>query len=427
MPFLGVRLGVPQISGGNIPGFVPNPGNPPDIAFDFTQNLAWKKSGGVFSASSLLTIARGSAAFVNNSAGNWSSLGNNVLRISNLGLYVEEGRTNITLTAAQPSPDGGANAYTMTDNGTSGQHAVANGGITIVAGTTYAFSIYLKAGAGAQGVAPVRLAVANSGFTNIFQCSFDPTTGATSNNSAVGTATLVGFYSTVYPNGWVKCTVVGSLDPVADTTAKPTVYFNNGSSYVGTGSTVNIWQSQLEASAAAGVTSSSSTSPIVTSGATASRSGENIAATLAALGLSLGASWSYYAKFNPQSPVVYNSIQSQLELGDGGANRLAIRRISGTGVGTISGAGGTVALGNGVSLPQFTTAKIAAAFAIGDCAFSENGAAVITNAGNPPVGMTTLWMGATSGGSFFANGFVQQAAFWGNARVPNGQLQSMST
>lgn len=104
---------------GCIPVWVVNRANPPDIAIDWANNRAWKKAGGVFTPSSLITVTRASSAYVNDNAGNWTLIGNNLPRLSNLGLLTEEARTNLFLQSAVPA--------TQT--------------ITVVSGSTYSVSV----------------------------------------------------------------------------------------------------------------------------------------------------------------------------------------------------------------------------------------------------------------------------------------------
>jgi hypothetical protein len=77
-----------------LPGWVPNRANLPDIAFNFAVGGGWTKAGGSVPAASLLTTTRASGGYANDSNGNWSLFGNNAPRITNLGLLIEEQRTN---------------------------------------------------------------------------------------------------------------------------------------------------------------------------------------------------------------------------------------------------------------------------------------------------------------------------------------------
>lgn len=75
--------------------WVVNLGNPPDVAFNLKANQAWNKSTNIVStAASNLTVTRSTSGYVNDSGGNWTNVGINLPRISDLGLLTEESRTN---------------------------------------------------------------------------------------------------------------------------------------------------------------------------------------------------------------------------------------------------------------------------------------------------------------------------------------------
>ena len=102
---LGVLGNLGLVGGGGVPSWVPiADGIPADLAFDFTQNLAWTKSTGALStASSLLTCSRAISGtghtydYAGNSLGVYSGFLANVPRITDLGLLVEESRVNVVL------------------------------------------------------------------------------------------------------------------------------------------------------------------------------------------------------------------------------------------------------------------------------------------------------------------------------------------
>jgi hypothetical protein len=78
-----------------IPSWVVNQANLPDQAFDFTRDRSWSKANNTSSTtSSLLTVSRASVGYVNDSLGNWTAVNANLPRLSDLGLLVEESRTN---------------------------------------------------------------------------------------------------------------------------------------------------------------------------------------------------------------------------------------------------------------------------------------------------------------------------------------------
>src|SRR5688572_30428793 len=65
------------------------------LYFDFVSNVAWYN--GIAVPEALLTTTRASVGYVEDSAGNWRSVGANIPRISDKGLLVESARTNVVL------------------------------------------------------------------------------------------------------------------------------------------------------------------------------------------------------------------------------------------------------------------------------------------------------------------------------------------
>lgn len=108
----------PVIPGGNL-GWVVNPSNQPDIMLDFNGNRAFLKStGALSSAASLLSTVRSSTAYVNDSLGNWTSVGVNTPRITDLGILVEEARTNSIRNSSMTGAAVQADNVELISNGT---------------------------------------------------------------------------------------------------------------------------------------------------------------------------------------------------------------------------------------------------------------------------------------------------------------------
>jgi hypothetical protein len=63
------------------------------VDLNFISNRAWS-SGTEDTPANKITVTRGSIAYMDDSSGNWTSVGNNTLRQSNKGALVEEARTN---------------------------------------------------------------------------------------------------------------------------------------------------------------------------------------------------------------------------------------------------------------------------------------------------------------------------------------------
>src|ERR1700733_11295724 len=90
MPLLVTRRSL--LSGGSVPPWV-LPGFAGGVDANFAKGLYY----GMNAPPAGLTTSRASVGYANDSAGNWYQFGNNVPRITNLGLKVEESRTNSAL------------------------------------------------------------------------------------------------------------------------------------------------------------------------------------------------------------------------------------------------------------------------------------------------------------------------------------------
>jgi hypothetical protein len=328
--------------GGNS-SFLINPSNPADVQLNFTSNRAWTKSSGVFSsASSLLTVTRASVGFVNDGSGNWTSISSNLPRISNLGLLVEEARTNLFLNSAVPA--------TQT--------------ITVANGSTYSVSVI--------GTGSLVLTGAMTG--TVTQGS--PVIGATSTTSL--TVTTAGI----------------------------------------TGTFIN---AQVELGA-------SVTSPIVTAGASASRSADVVTLTSPP---AFGAAYSLFAKGAPQTPTTYPTPQRIFEIDDGtAANAAIVARNSATGqpLATLTGGTGGNLTPTGGPWAQSVSRKIVLAAAAADQAAVFNGGTVATSAlAVLPSSLAQVAVGNRPGADRAWNGFVEQAAIWSSQRLTNATLQAITT
>ena len=190
------------------------------------------------------------------------------------GLLIEEQRTNVihysedfsqsvwkfansgstTLSNVTTAPDGTLSADEMREDLTTFEHRIFgySGTWTTVSGTTYAFSIYLKA----NGRTKVQLAAGGlgAGATTTFDLLLETATGS-------GTITSVG-------NGWYRCVITGTSP--SGGLLNPIIRTDDGSGilYQGDGiSGIYVWGAQFEAG-------SFPTSYIPTSGATATRSAD---------------------------------------------------------------------------------------------------------------------------------------------------------
>jgi hypothetical protein len=94
---MGARGGFGGLGSSSI-GNAPLAGSSVDL--NFARSIYFGVSG---APTSFLTTTRASTAYANDASGNWTSFANNVPRITNLGLLVEEARTNLFLNSQAPA------------------------------------------------------------------------------------------------------------------------------------------------------------------------------------------------------------------------------------------------------------------------------------------------------------------------------------
>ena len=169
------------------------------------------------------------------------------------------------------------------------------------------------------------------------------------------------------------------------------------------------------------------TSFIITAGATATRAADVITLTTPP---TFGSAYSLFAQFTPQAPAASLGIQFAVQVDDGTAtNRVFLRREPTTGNATWRGIGGT---GWNTSINGQATnvrAKIAGAAAAGDQAsYSTNGTLMGTAAAAVlPLGLITVRISSDATGVNSLNGFLERIAIWPTTRIPNTQLQTITT
>jgi hypothetical protein len=207
-----------------------------------------------------LSVNRASTGYAKTLTGLLLPFGNNVARITDLGLLIEEGRTNIflqsqtlgtapnaflnsTVQADQTAaPDGTNTADQHTDDATSGQHYL-NQGITYAIGT-YAFSVYAKAGTDNK----LQLTVAATAFSLTPYANFDLATGTVS--ASGGGAQFIAATIEPMANGWYRCMLIAAADVAAPANTFvmriPAIGSSRAPSYVGTGTTIFLWGAQTE-------------------------------------------------------------------------------------------------------------------------------------------------------------------------------------
>ena len=149
-------------------------------------------------------------------------------------------RSNISATTGITSPEGLATAFEIVESSdvTAQTHELAQAGFSVVSGTAYTFSLFIKAGTNNRNL---RLAVGGTHFVGSPVAFFNPTSG-TVVSSTDCTASVEN-----YGNGWFRCRITATADLTGSSFLG--IYTASGTSvsYIGNGSgSVQVWGAQAE-------------------------------------------------------------------------------------------------------------------------------------------------------------------------------------
>jgi hypothetical protein len=389
---------------------------------------------------SLVTVTRALSATYANSSGILSTASSNVGRedydpttLALNGLLRETAATNLTLhsdmasgwtftsasftQAAATGPDGiVGSAVKLVEAAATSSHFGGIGALTIVAGSTNTYSVWLKAAE--RSTAQIQFT--DGALSTGFRAFLNLATGVVTSTSTLGTGTVTGSGVKAYPNGWYRFWVTGTIDPATTTTARSTIQISNGS-YVGDGTSgIFCYGSQPEAGALA-------TSYTPTTAATVTRPADVLTVPVSAFAYNPFAG-TIVASVIPA--VVADLSRAVWEINDGTANNRIQGRLSvTTGVGTF------LMVAGGVTVAQFSTGNSASAGALtkhgmawanADGAVALNGGAVATSAGGTPLptGITTLRLGDSIAANQGFSGWLQRYQIR-NVRSSNAQLQAL--
>jgi hypothetical protein len=237
-------------------------GTSPSIDLDFART---KTLNDVVTGRNLITFTRASTATFVSSGGRIKTAAVNEPRFDHnpttgesLGLLIEEPKTNILLqsnqfdttwvtanvsrtAAAGTAPDGTNTAWELKDtlDASATAHNLSQS-VAFTLGTTYTFTVWMKAGTLSEG----GISLPTAGFGSILINRINLSTGATITTSTNSTTSV-----TPFCDGWYRVAITATATATGSggIQIRP---MNGGISYTGTGTgTVLVWGAQLEAGA----------------------------------------------------------------------------------------------------------------------------------------------------------------------------------
>lgn len=408
----------------------------PNLMLDFAGNIGFIGSNSGL-ASSFLTTTRASVGYSDDSSGVWSSFANNVPRITDKGLLIEESRSN----GIRNNSMQGAAAGTPGTMPTNWQTTPLNNlAVTVVGfgtqngidyidvrfnGTTNATSataVFFDTATGIAGLtaqawmSSAFVAVVGGSLANINAVRlalWENTAAGAFVQADVGSDLKSTLSSTMRRATQALTTsggaTVGALRPYMDFTYNTTVAIDV---------TFRIGWPQLELG-------SFVTSPIRTTNAAVTRAADVVSVTSPPV---FGNAYTLYGKGVPAAGTSFASNQFIVAVDDATANnQFILQRFNGTGVARYrSISGGASSANNGAAWAQGVRGSIAAANAASDQSGSFNGGSVFTSAGALPVSVSAMRIGSNNSGSEQFNGYIERVAVF-PYRLPNAQLQAITT
>jgi hypothetical protein len=271
-------------------------------------------------ATDFLSCTRASTGYAKTSTGTLISFASNALRLTDLGLLVEDARTNIaqhsdditdaywnkgnvTATADQAVAPDGTTSMDKLDDGTvaSDRHYTERNDATIIGGTAYTWSAFVKDN-GRRYVSLVMGTVVPSNMAVVV----DLQTGTITQSGIVtagGGMTFSGAQIEPFANGVYRISISGIIGSSNTTvfynialsnTGTPSSFSFGCPTYTGTNQSVFVWGMQLEAGAFP-------SSYIPTTGTSATRAADNITISGAAQTIIAAATGSIVAQVGTQA------------------------------------------------------------------------------------------------------------------------------
>ena len=350
-----------------------------------------------------------------------------------LGLLVEEQRTNLLLRSEEfdnaswiksallafgsgstanaiAGPSGAVSADLLTEDTATTEH-FAEQNFNTISGTTYAFSVFVKAGANKTTVVLRLTTAAWSGGANN-QVRFNLSTGA----STIIVGSPVAF-SQNFGNGWWRFTIVSTASSTGTPAARIHLTDSSGNtSYTGDGTSgIYLWGADLQAGAFP-------TSYIPTTTAAATRIADVASIT--------GTAFSGW--YNASEGTIYHQGRTPtaanfFSIDDGTANnRITSYMTSATAPLLFVSTGGVVQVNlSGSAITAGSLFAQADAYKAADFAIAVNGGTVSTSSsGSVPV-VNKMIIGANVSGGALVNGTIRRLTYW-PTRLPNSTLQTLT-
>ena len=388
---------------------------------DFTPPVAPYRAGEP-QVSRFISPSRASLAYETNAAKQLTLAKTSEIRISDLGMQVEDARTNNTQYSQQldntawwvtqtnisvvadntAAPDGTTTAEKLVEDSTNGQHRIGSFGFTAASATAWTMSAYVKAN-GRHVILDMDTGISHCkfGFNLTTLAMTDVSTGAgwTSKSSAIESLA----------NGWFRVSVTGTK---GDGTTIGSVIFlsNDGSndSYTGNGSSgIFAWGAQIEQGAFA-------SSYIPTTSAAATRATDSILLIKDALATFKSVNGSLISK------VAVTVSTTVIPAIIGGDDFLIIN--TDNKVHLISNSDNP---GNGTSLRP-NDDNVGYSWDSANFSIILNGGTVKTGTDNIRHSSSLQYLGGNSAGAYGQLwGYMSRATFW-NYKLPDATLQALT-
>jgi hypothetical protein len=419
-------------------------GLPPALDFmfgSFYRNFVSKKTlnHGIGSA---INFTRASNATFFDADGTLKIAGTNVPRFDHdpvtgesRGLLIEEARTNslqrsaelddaawsktrATITAnAVTAPDGTSSADKLIEDTTpTNSHRAGSPSYSVVSGTAYTFSVFLKSAERANAQISMHIVNAGNAFTTLPSIFVNLDTGAITNASATVTNSSIASVG----NGWWRVSISATATSSATQNAGINLLDNpSGGNYTGDGTSgLYIWGAQLEAGAFP-------TSYIPTTSAAATRAADSAVVTPISSFYNQieGTVFAEYAGARGNRGVLqFNNNTNDERIGIiTSDNRTPF-------LSAVSGATSQAVIGVG-SVPQIQDViKFAGAFKRNDFQAARGGTlGVADTSGNMPAAQSThCYIGSIALGGNNANCHIRKIAYWPK-RLPDTLLRQLTT